>query len=112
MMNSTPDCGGGHCMTDCLAITDQASCDAAGCWDATVVEISETCDCTADAFVCAQSPAGIGGVPSYLWHVETQRVAYFGPELWQIPIGWRSCSEAGAPPACGCNDPGGPPSCP
>lgn len=108
---SNPDCGGGFCVTDCAARRDAASCEADDCAVATVIDISETCACTEDAFVCFDAGVGIGLPTGYLWHEETLRVAYFH-RPFTLPIGWRLCTDAGAPPACGCFDPTSPPECP
>lgn len=109
---STPDCGGGYCMTDCTDLSsDREGCEAAGCDFTTVVGISETCECIPDVPLCLQGPGGVGGIPSFMWHEQTLEVAYFF-RPWDVPLRWHPCTEPGSPPACACNDPFLPPTCP
>src|SRR5690606_31686176 len=110
-----PDCGGGYCLPDdevppleCFGQPDQPTCEDAGCNHfETVLEISDTCECTPDQPACMLFLGGIGGgdAPDFFWHEATGTVAMFSTSWIELPVGWRRCTEAGAPPACDCYEP-------
>lgn len=100
---------------ECFGLPDEASCVAAGCTEFhTVLQVSDTCECTQDVPACLQFTGGIGGAasPDYFWHEATGTVVMFDTSWIELPVGWRRCSEAGAPPACECFEPFMGPMCP
>jgi hypothetical protein len=106
--------GGGE--LQCFGLPDEDSCLAEGCnYFETVLQISDTCACTPDVPACLFFAGGdIGGsaAPDYFWHEDTGTVAMFSTSWIELPVGWRSCTEAGAPAACGCYEPFMEPPCP
>jgi hypothetical protein len=119
---STPDCSGGHCLPDdevppleCFGLPDEATCLDASCsYFETVTEISDTCECTPGVPACLLFLGTIGGsdAPDYFWHEATGTVALFGTSWDWPPVGWRFCTDPGAPPACDCYEPFMAPDCP
>lgn len=96
-------------------LPDEASCVAAGCTEFhTVLQVSDTCECTQNVAACLQFTGGIGGAasPDYFWHEATGTVVMFDTSWLELPVGWRRCTEAGAPPACECFEPFMGPQCP
>ncbi len=116
-----PDCGGRYCVAEdeipgatCFEQTDEESCMNEGCTDyRPVVEISETCECTIDRLTCMFINGGVSGGPAdYFWHEDTLTVAYFELDPQEaLPYRWKRCTDADAPPACGCNAPMAEPTC-
>jgi hypothetical protein len=100
---------------ECFGLPDEASCLAAGCSHfETVLQVSDTCECTQSVPACLQFTDGIGGSdsPDYFWHEATGTVMMFDTSWAELPVGWRRCTEAGAPPACECYEPFMGPMCP
>lgn len=109
-----PTIGGGE--LQCFGLPDEESCLAGGCNHfETVLQISDACECTPGVPACLSFPGGeIGGsaAPDFFWHEDTGTVAMFSMSWIELPVGWRSCTEAGAPAACGCYEPFMEPECP
>jgi hypothetical protein len=100
---------------ECFGQPDEASCLAAGCSEFhTVLEISDTCECMPGLAACLLFTGGIGGSasPDFFWHEATGTVAMFDTSWIELPVGWRRCSDAGAPAGCGCYEPFMAPECP
>lgn len=100
---------------ECFGRPDEASCLSAGCTEfETVLQVSDSCECTLNVPACLQFTGGIGGAasPDYFWHEATGTVVMFDTSWAELPVGWRRCTEAGAPPACGCYEPFMGPMCP
>lgn len=119
---STPDCSGGWCVPadeipplECFGLPDVEACLDAGCTELrNVTVIADDCSCTPNVPACLLFPGMISGAtsPSYLWHEATGTVAAFGSSFDLLPTGWRSCTDPGAPPACGCYEAFMEPDCP
>lgn len=109
------DCGGGYCLPEdevpeasCFGLPDEGACLDAGCsYFDTVTVITDTCECNPGQPACLSFTGGIGGSasPDFFWHEATMTVAMFSESWIELPVGWRSCTEAGAPPACECYEP-------
>lgn len=120
--SSDPDCGGGYCLPDdevppldCFGLPDEPSCVDANCSEFhSVLQISDTCECLPDLPACLLFLGGIGGSasPDFFWHEASGTVAMFGTSWAEPPVGWRPCSDPGAPPACDCYEPFMEPACP
>ena len=100
----------------CFGLPDEDTCLDAGCnYFESVIQVSETCECTPGVPACLFFVGGeIGGsaAPDYFWHEATGTVAMFSTSWIEVPVGWRSCMEADAPAACGCYEPFMEPACP
>lgn len=120
--SSTPDCSGGHCLPDdevppleCFGLPDEPTCLDANCSHFELVtEISDTCECTPGVPACVLfvGPFDVDVAPDYFWHEATGTVALFGTSWDWPPVGWRPCTDPGAPAACGCYEPLMAPDCP
>ena len=100
---------------ECFGLPDEAACLAAGCTEFhTVLQVSDACACTQNVPACLQFTGGIGGAasPDYFWHEATGTVVMFDTSWIELPVGWRRCTDAGAPAACGCFEPFMGPECP
>jgi hypothetical protein len=101
---------------ECFGLPDEETCLDAGCsYFELVLQISETCECTPGVPACLFFVGDeIGGpaAPDFFWHEATGTVAMFSTSWIEVPVGWRNCSDAGAPVACGCYEPFEEPACP
>ncbi|WP_170135314.1 hypothetical protein [Nannocystis exedens] len=119
--SSTDDCEGRYCVPRadsppalCPAFDTVEACLAAQChafeFDGVLLTLTgDTCTCTPGQQLCVWQPndaTGAGGDPSAMFKVETGEVMVFSATYTEPPLGWESCSDPSAPPACACFTPG------
>jgi hypothetical protein len=101
---------------ECFGLPDEQTCLDAGCnYFETVLQVSDACECTPGVPAClffVGEEIGGAASPDFFWHEASGTVAMFSTSWLEPPVGWRSCTEAGAPPACACYEPFMAPECP